>query len=110
VEVPKDVQRERISAIVVGLDYPRWLSLGRLLRRSVARSIDKRLICNGNTESFRLLLRRDSIISWHFNSFATKRARMRDWADSADGPDVLLFSRPRDLEAWLTTLIGSIDA
>jgi adenylate kinase family enzyme len=129
VEVPKDVQRERISVIVagdrwvldtaygswrdvvlpraellVGLDYPRWLSLGRLLRRSVVRSIDKQVICNGNTESFRLLLRRDSIIAWHFNSFATKRARMRAWAESDDGPDVLLFSRPRDLDAWLETL------
>ena len=32
------------------------------------------------------------------------RARMRAWAASPDGPQVLLFRRPRDLEAWIATL------
>lgn len=90
--------------LVVGLDYPRWLSFHRLLRRSVVRAIDKKPICNGNTESFRLLLRRDSILVWHTRSFARKRRRMRAWAADPDGPEVLLFSRPRHLEAWLTSL------
>jgi adenylate kinase family enzyme len=94
------------AELVVGLDYPRWFSLQRLIRRSVTRAVDKRPICNGNTESFRLLMRRDSIVVWHFRSFARKRARMRAWAAAAaaDGPDVLLFSRPRDLEAWVAGL------
>lgn len=92
------------AELVVGLDYPRWLSFQRLLRRSVRRAIDKRPICNGNTESFRLLVRRDSILVWHTRSFARKRSRMRAWAADPDGPEVLLFTRPRDLEAWLRSL------
>lgn len=98
-----DLALERADLIVC-LDYPRWFSFQRLLRRSVARSIDKRVICNGNTESFRLLLRRDSILIWHASSFSRKRGRMRAWAAAGDGPEVRLFSRPRDLEAWLLSL------
>jgi adenylate kinase family enzyme len=90
--------------LVVGLDYPRWFSLQRVFRRSVMRAIDKKPICNGNTESFRAMLGRDSIIGWHFRSFGRKRGRMRNWAAAAEGPAVLLFTGSRDLEIWIDTL------
>lgn len=98
-----DVVLPRVD-LVVGLDYPRWFSLQRLLRRTLLRIVDRRPICNGNTESLRGLVSRDSILVWHFRSFPRKRARMRAWAASADGPEVLLFRRPRELEAWLRSL------
>jgi adenylate kinase family enzyme len=94
----------RRADLVVGLDYPRWLSLGRLVRRSLLRLVDRRPICNGNTENLRQLLSRDSIIAWHFHSFRPKHERMHAWAAEPDGPEVLLFTRPRDLDAWLRTL------
>jgi hypothetical protein len=90
--------------LVVGLDYPRWFSLQRVFRRSVMRAIDKKPICNGNTESFRAMFGRDSIIGWHFRSFGRKRGRMRTWAAAAEGPAVLLFTGSRDLEIWIDTL------
>ena len=43
---------------------------------------------------------------WHFQSFARKRDRMRAWAASPDGPEVLLFRHPRELEAWVASLEG----
>jgi adenylate kinase family enzyme len=114
VEVPPDEQRRRIGAIcsgqqwildtayskwldvvlsraelIVALDYPRWLSLGRLVRRSLLRALDHRTICNGNTESFRQLLSRDSIVVWHFRSFARKRQRINEWAADPSGPAVV---------------------
>ena len=92
--------------LVVGLDYPRWFSLQRVFRRSVMRAIDKKPICNGNTESFHAMLGRDSIIGWHFRSFGRKRGRMRTWAAAAEGPVVLLFTRSRDLAMWIDTLGG----
>jgi len=98
-----DVVLPRVD-LVVGLDYPRWFSLQRVFRRSVMRAIDKKPICNGNTESFRGMLSRDSIIRWHFRSFGRKRGRMRAWAAGAEGPAVLLFTRSRDLEVWIDTL------
>ena len=98
-----DVVLPRVD-LVVALDYPRWFSLQRLFRRSVLRAIDKKPICNGNTESFRAMLGRNSIIGWHFRSFSRKRGRMRTWAAAAEGPAVLLFTRSRDLEMWIDTL------
>ena len=92
------------AELVVGLDYPRWLSLARLIRRTVSRVITREPMCNGNVETWRKVFARDSIIVWHFQSFARKRARMRAWAASPDRPEVLLFRRPRELEEWLATL------
>ena len=89
------------AQLVVGLDYPRWLSLSRLVRRTVSGAITREPRCNGNVESWRNMLSRKSIIRWHFQSFARKRERMRAWAASPDGPEVLLFRHPRELEAWL---------
>ncbi len=90
------------AELIVALDYPRWFSLQRLTRRTLIRSIDKKPICNGNTESLRGIFGEDSIIRWHFRSFARKRQRMRQWAAADDGPPVLLFSRPKDLERWIS--------
>jgi adenylate kinase family enzyme len=89
--------------LVVGLDYPRWRSLTRLVRRTVTRIVDQRPICNGNVESVRTLLSRDSIVVWHFRSFARTRTRLRAWAASDDVP-ILLFRRPAELEDWLASL------
>jgi adenylate kinase family enzyme len=92
------------AQLIVALDYPRWFSLQRLVRRSVRRVVTQQPICNGNTESWRLLLSRDSILRWHFRSFARKRQRIQQWAAASDGPPVLVVRRPRALEAFIATL------
>ena len=129
VEVPGDVQRERIAAIcagpawvidsaygkwadvplgsadlIVGLDYPRWLALSRLIRRTVTRWVRRTEICNGNVESMRNFLTGDSIVVWHFRSFKRKQRRMRHWQATFTQPKVLLFRSPREVDAWLRTL------
>ena len=103
----KDLVLQRCQ-LVVGLDYPRWLSLARLVRRTLIRLVDRRPICNGNVESLRGTFSRDSILVWHFRSFSRKRARMRAWAASEDVP-ILLFRRPAELERWLASLERDVD-
>jgi adenylate kinase family enzyme len=98
-----DVVLPRVE-LVVALDYPRWFSLQRLVRRTLVRAIDRKPICNGNTESLRNLCSRDSIVGWHFRSFDRKRSRMRQWAEAAEGPPVRIFRRAKDLERWLDQL------
>jgi adenylate kinase family enzyme len=98
-----DVVLPRVE-LIVGLDYPRWLSLQRLIRRTLVRAIDKKPICNGNTESLRGIFSQDSIIRWHFRSFARKRRRMRQWAAAQAGPPVLIFTRPTDFERWISRI------
>jgi adenylate kinase family enzyme len=126
VPVPGDIQRERLTAIcagdqwvldsaygmwldvplaratlVVGLDYPRWLSLSRLIRRSVGQIVRKTPTCNGNVETWRNLFGAESIVGWHFKSFKRKQRRMRQWQTDPDKPAVLLFRSPRAATAWL---------
>lgn len=98
-----DVVLPRVE-LVVALDYPRWFSLQRLVRRTLRRALDQKPVCNGNTESLRNLCSRDSIVSWHFRSFDRKRSRMRQWAEAPEGPPVLVCRRPKDLERWMDQL------
>ena len=93
--------------LIVALDYPRWLSLSRLIRRSIARAIDGRPICNGNSESFRHLFSRDSIVVWHFKSFSRKRRRMREWEADPNAPVVVRLTSPRQAARWLAALAPS---
>jgi adenylate kinase family enzyme len=128
VAVPEVVQRERIAAVcagdawvldsaygiwkdiplaradlVVGLDFPRWRSLGRLLRRTARRLVLRTEVCNGNRERWRnVVLPRDSIVVWHFRSFARKRRRMRAWQANPAMPPVVLLRSPAEVERWLS--------
>jgi adenylate kinase family enzyme len=129
VAVPADEQRRRIAAVcagdawvldsaygswidvplaradlIVGLDLPRWRSLGRLLRRTVTRLIRRTEICNGNRESIRTLLAKDSILVWHFRSFTRKRRRMRAWQTDPAGPPVVLLRSPAAVRRWLAAI------
>lgn len=92
------------AELVVALDYPRWFSLQRLIRRTVMGAVTKSPRCNGNTETLRQMLGRDSIVRWHFRSFGRKRDRIRRWSDSPDVAPVLTFSTSRQLDAWLDRL------
>jgi adenylate kinase family enzyme len=92
------------AEVILALDYPRWFSLQRLLRRTFMRAIDKRPVCNGNQESWRGVFSRDSLIFWHFRSFPHKRARIRKWQSQASGPRVIAFRNAREAELWLRSL------
>lgn len=129
VEVTPEEQRRRISAIcaqdewildtayarwrdiplaraelIVALDYPRWVSLQRLVRRTIARCWDRTPVCNGNRETLRAALGAESILCWHFRSFRRKRGRIRQWMTLEEGPEVVHLTRPRATEAWLAEL------
>jgi adenylate kinase family enzyme len=96
----RDLVVERAD-LVVALDYPRLVSLRRLLRRTAGRIVDQQEICNGNHEHVRDVLARDSIVLWHFTSFRRKRAEMRRMASAASGPPVIHLRRPAHARALL---------
>jgi len=128
-EVPIDEQRRRIEAIcrreewildsgyskwldipmarvelIVGLDYPRWQSFGRLCRRTVIRMVDRTSICNGNRESLRNTFSKDSLLIWHFTSFKGKRRRIRAWEADPVAPAVQRIRSSRDVHRLLDHL------
>lgn len=86
-----DVPLESLD-MIVALDYPRWFSLQRLLRRTVSRATTRQEMCNGNTESWRQAFSKDSIVVWHFRSWSRKRSRIRQWV--ADPSSVRPESAP----------------
>jgi adenylate kinase family enzyme len=92
------------AELVVALDYPRWVSLTRLVRRTASRIVRRTESCNGNVETLRRAFDDDSILRWHFRSFASKRARIRAWEADPAMPTVLRFTRPRDLDRWIESL------
>ncbi|WP_420174194.1 adenylate kinase [Luteococcus sp. OSA5] len=92
------------TQVIVALDYPRWLTLARLLRRTVWRVVSREPQCNGNVETLRQTLSKDSIIVWHFRSFANKRRRMRAYEVAGDGPAVIRLTHPRQLRRLLAQL------
>src|SRR5690606_17750577 len=73
------------AQVVLALDYPRRLSLARLVRRTARRWATREPVCNGNVEGLRQVLSRDSIIRWHFRSYPRKSAQIRAWAQAPDG-------------------------
>lgn len=86
------------AEVVVGLDYPRMVSLWRLVRRTAGRIVRRRAVCNGSRETLRGAVGRASIIAWHFRTFGDRRRRIRAWAASPDGPPGMLVPRPAEWE------------
>jgi adenylate kinase family enzyme len=64
----KDAIWPRADAFI-WINYPFYRVFWQLLRRSIARAVDKNPICNGNTESWRLMFSKKSIIVWLFQSY-----------------------------------------
>lgn len=94
------------AEVMVALDYPRWLSLARLVRRTATRWATREETCNGNVETARQILSRESILVWHFRSYRRKTDRIRAWERRPDGIPVLRLSHPRELEGLLARLGG----
>lgn len=96
----KDVIVPR-AQLVVALDYPRHVSLRRLLKRTMARTVTRERVCNGNVESIRQVLSADSIILWHFRSFRRKRRRIAQMLDDPEGPTVVRLASPEQTRRWV---------
>jgi adenylate kinase family enzyme len=104
------------AEVVVALDFPRWMSLLRLVRRTVRRVWTREVVCNGNVETLRKALASDSIIAWHFRSFARKRRwiaqqiaqqiaqHIAQQIATVDGPLVVRLGHPREVEVLVTAL------
>ncbi|MFJ5699914.1 hypothetical protein [Arthrobacter sp. NPDC093139] len=68
------------------------------------RALTGQTVCNGNTESLARLFTKASIIRWHFQSFRRKQRAIEDMQADKELPPVVVFHRPRDVEAWLSQL------
>lgn len=92
------------AELILCLDYPRFVSLGRLLLRTVRRVSTGQESCNGNRETWARVLGKDSIIRWHFSTFASRRRLMRDFEQTLGSDRVRRFASPRETRRWLASL------
>ncbi len=92
------------TQVIVALDHPRRVSLGRLMRRTLSRLITQEPMYNGNRESLSQIFTKKSIIAWHFQSFTRKHDAIVALESSADGPPVVRLRHPRDLDTLLASL------
>jgi len=91
---------------VVWLDFPRWVVMGRLLRRTIGRLLTRQELWNGNRESLRNALSRDpeiSILRW---SWTRHRAYRESYDVVRSDPahahlTFIRFRHPRQAERWL---------
>jgi adenylate kinase family enzyme len=92
------------AELIVALDYPRRVSLLRLIGRTARRAVTGEEVCNGSKESLRRSLSSESIVAWHFRSFGSKREQIAAWLADPSGPPVVRLRSPREAEAWLADL------
>ncbi|MBL8700764.1 MAG: hypothetical protein JNK67_20490 [Alphaproteobacteria bacterium] len=95
------------AELVVWLDGGFLPLFSRLLRRSFRRAWTGAVVCNGNVETWRHLVGRDSILVWFIRTFAANRRRygaiLRDpgpWR----GPRFVRLRSDREVEALLDGL------
>ncbi len=93
--------------LVLALDYPRWFSLQRLLRRTARRLVTHESVCGGNTESLRNLTR-ESILLWHFRSFSAVRRDIDELVADPASPRVVRLTSQDETDAWLRDLRRSL--
>lgn len=91
---------------LIWLDYPFTIVSSQLLRRTFRRVCQGELCCNGNRETVRNMLSRDSILIWLLKTY-WKRKRL-DALKLVDPQYKHLqkhhFQRPRQTADWLKTL------
>ena len=93
---------------LVWLDLPFWQVIWGVTRRTTGRAITKEQLWHGNTERWRALFSRDSMIWWSVKTFSRRRrsyAALFEDDAYADRARIRLSSR-REVNEWLESLPG----
>lgn len=93
--------------IVVWLDFPLYLCLWRVIKRTFHRCFfTSEIVCGNNRESLRLFFSSNSIIYWCVRSYFSWRKKMPVYMQDPAYKQVcfLRFTSPQDVEQWLKSL------
>ncbi|MBD1913494.1 MULTISPECIES: adenylate kinase [unclassified Leptolyngbya] len=99
--------RDRIwprANLIVWLDYPRWVVMGRLLKRTARRVLTRQELWNGNRENLHTaLLDRDAVLFWAWRTHSKHR---RTYPEQLARPEyahlsIVRLRSPRETERWL---------
>ncbi|HEY7183067.1 MAG TPA: adenylate kinase [Blastocatellia bacterium] len=90
----------------VWLNYSLPVILHRIVRRTLRRIVTREECCNGNRESLRIALSRDSIILWALRTYRRRRAEYpaRLAALEGRGARIVRLHSPKEADRWLAQL------
>lgn len=93
------------AELIVWLDLPLWLKLGRLLRRSVRRLWHREALWNGNRESFLdQFWGRESLFAWALRTHVLHR---RSWPEKFAGARLVRLTSPAEVDRWFAEISAS---
>jgi len=88
---------------VVWLNYPFWLVLSRIVRRTLWRGLTRQELWNGNRESLSKTFSQDSMILWMLKTYEKKRRQYPIWFQQPEAAHlkVVELRSPQAAETWL---------
>lgn len=87
---------------IVWLDYTRARILGRVLRRSLSRSLRRQPVFGGNRETWRGWFSRDHPVWWAMSQLENRRHTITALTEAAAShATICRFHRPDQFDAWL---------
>jgi adenylate kinase family enzyme len=89
---------------IVWLDYPRSVVMGRVLRRSAARTLLRRPIFGGNVETVASWFSAGHPAWWAWRQYAARRAEIASRFARFASLDVVHLTSPRAAAEWLATI------
>lgn len=101
-EVARHVVWPRLDTFV-WLDYPRWVTEWRVVRRSIVRGALRRELWNGNRESLRNMVRNpEHPVQWSWRHHAATRAHLEAWTARAEVGHVRVvrLRTPAEARRW----------
>lgn len=141
VQLPKNEMRERVSEVItatsdwvldgnyhfmhdivwaradtlIWLDYPLWVALLRLLRRTTGRILLQKELWNGNRESLRHHLSLNPDENLFAYTIQVHKRHRNEYPTLFERPEyshlrVLRFRSPRETERWLQTIPSAKDS
>jgi adenylate kinase family enzyme len=90
--------------VYLWLDLPRRTVMFRVIRRSMSRALTRRVLWNGNRESFRAWLDPEHPIRWAWSRHAVKQRRIHDRLREHPRLTVVRLTSARAARKWLRTL------
>jgi adenylate kinase family enzyme len=92
------------AEIIIWLDYPKYLVMFRVIKRSLLRMIQKELLWGTNTESFKLtFFTKRSIILWAWNTYDLRKKQYENLIQNPEYLEktILKIQSPRELNQIL---------
>ncbi len=107
--------RERLLAsadLVLWLNYPRWVVMPRVIKRTIRRSVTRQELWNGNVEPplHRIFTDDEHIIRWAWNVIPRYREKLAVVRETQPDKPLIVFTRPRQLARFIRQLESRLPA